>query len=574
MTPADYVAIARRHWKLIVALVVLGVAVVFWTSPEKSRGTFEATHVLRVETEAGRNAETDVNPGIVAEYVKTDAVAERVAAAMGFDGDPSQLKDKVTAEPDRTIGVVRITATDKDRDRAAVIANTFASEVEGYVTEAEVADQQAAAAALQAREDQVRARIAALDAQLAAVPTDATAASERDGLLRQLNDIESQQSSASAAPTPFSTVQAATRGVERDPLPGTRSREQRMLLVGLVALLLGFGLAVALDRSDTRIRQRRTAEAHFGARVLAEVPTFNLPARRRKLVVVEEPDSVRAEAFRTLRTAIMLVRPPDHAERGNGHQEASHLPKRASRSVIMITSAGPGEGKTTTAANLAAAYAESGSSVLVLSCDLWRSSVARHFGIKLGRGVSDFLAADDDPPLSGYVHDTDVAGVSLVSAGLALRRAGGRLQAEQRLIDEARRTADVVIVDTAPVLSAALTRELATMVDAVVVVCRVGKTPAGEAERCADLLGQLGAPVLGLALVGVATPPFYDYFSYASPRRARREVARAQADAGRAGENGGPPGAPEAPAAPGAPGAPDVPVAPVTRSYPDPTKRP
>jgi Mrp family chromosome partitioning ATPase len=338
-----------------------------------------------------------------------------------------------------------------------------------------------------------------------------------------------------------------------------------------VALVLGFGLAVALDRSDTRIRQRRTAEAHFGARVLAEVPAFNLPARRRKLVVAEEPDSVRAEGFRTLRTAIMLVRPPGPAEKGNGHLEGSHLPRRASRSVIMITSAGPGEGKTTTAANLAAAYAESGSSVLVLSCDLWRSSVARHFGVKLGRGVSDFLAADDDPPLSDYVHGTDVAGVSLVTAGLALRRAGGRIQAEQRMIDEARRLADVVIVDTAPVLSAALTRELGTMVDAVVIVCRVGKTPAGEAERCADLLGQLGAPVLGLALVGVAAPPFYDYFSYASPRRARREVARAQADAGRAGENGGPPGAPEASAAPGAP---DVPAAPVKRSYPDPTKRP
>ena len=119
-----------------------------------------------------------------------------------------------------------------------------------------------------------------------------------------------------------------------------------------------------------------------------------------------------------------------------------------------------------------------------------------------------------------------------MTAGGGGRGAGGRLHAQQRLIDEARRLADVVILDTAPVLSAALTRELATVVDAVVVVCRVGKTPAGEAERCADLLSQLGAPVLGLALVGVSAPPFYDYFAYSSPRRVRRQVARAQADAG------------------------------------------
>ena len=542
MTPTDYLAIARRHWRLIAALVVVAVAVVYWTSPDRARGTYESTYILRVETAEGRSASSGVTPEVVELYVTVDEVPRRAAAALGYEGDPAKLAAKVTAEADRTVGVVRITATDKDPDEAQRIANAFATEVQSYIIEDEAADQEEESAALQAEEDQVRAQIAALDPQIAAAPENASLAEERDRLVRRLGDIEDEQA-ASGDTVEFATVQTAQRGTERDPLPGTRSREQRMLLAGGVALILGFGLAIALDRSDTRIRQRRTAEAHFGAAVLAEIPVFNLPARRRKLLLADEPDSVRAEGFRTLRSAIMLVREPDHAEgrAGNG----SGPPSRA---VIMLTSAGPGEGKTTTAANLAAAYAESGNSVLVLSCDLWRSSVARHFGVKLGRGVSDLLAADDDRPLSGYVQDTDVPGVQIVTAGLAVRRAGGRLHAEQRMVEEARRLADIVIVDTAPVLSAALTRELATMVDAVVIVCRVGKTPAGEAERCADLLSQLGAPVLGIALVGVAAPPFYDYFAYASPRRARREVARAKADAGIS--NGHGPEPPPAPAPP------------------------
>ncbi|HZM29014.1 MAG TPA: AAA family ATPase [Acidimicrobiales bacterium] len=528
MSPSDYLAIARRHWRLIAALVVVALAVVYWTSPDRARGTYESTHIMRVETDEGRSATSSISPELVKEYITADEVPQRAAAALGYEGDPRTLAGKLEVEADRTVGVVRITATDRDPDEAARIADAFATEVEAFLTEQEAAQQEEDAQALQAREDEVRGKIAALDAQIAAAPDNATLADERDNLVRQLGDIEDQQAAVTDEAVRFGTVQSAPRGTERDPLPGTRSREQRMALAGGVALVLGFGLAIALDRSDTRIRNRRSAEAHFGTPVLAEIPAFNLPARRRKLLVHDEPDSVRAEAFRTLRTAIMLVREPEAepAERRHGGNGA-----RPTRSVIMLTSAGPGEGKTTTAANLAVAYAESGNSVLVLSCDLWRSSAARHFGVKQGKGVSDLLAVDDIR-LSDVVHDTDVPGVRVVTAGLAVRRAGGRLHAQRRMVDQARRLADVVILDTAPVLSAALTRELATAVDAVVVVCRVGRTPAGEAERCADLLSQLGAPVLGLALVGVSAPPFYDYFAYSSPRRVRREVARAQADAG------------------------------------------
>jgi Mrp family chromosome partitioning ATPase len=190
----------------------------------------------------------------------------------------------------------------------------------------------------------------------------------------------------------------------------------------------------------------------------------------------------------------------------------------------------------------------------VLSCDLWRSGVARRFGVKAGRGISDYLASDEVPPLSSFVRDTSVPGVRVVTGGLSIHRPGGRLIAEQRLVDEARELADVVIMDTAPLLSASLTRELTTVVDAVVVVCRVGRTTASEAERCADLLEQLGAPALGVVLTGVTSRPFSDYFAYASPRRTRRvveEAEEAMADEARADgisldggahPNGSPPG--------------------------------
>lgn len=546
MTPTEYLTIVRRHWKLVVGLVVVAAAIVYWTSPKREKPSFESTHTLLVEADQGRGSANAVGPQVVALYTTKGEVPKRVADELDYDGTPAELAAKVTAEGNRELGTVDITATDKTPKRAALIANTFATTVEDFLTEKQNAAIQEKQTADQAKADELKGQIAALDAQIKAAPTNTALADERSGLVRKLTDVQSADPAATVGTVRFTTLQAAPAGTQQSSLPGTSSREQRMLLAALVALVLGFGLAIALDRTDTRIRNRQVAEAHFGLPVLAEIPNFSLPARRRKLVVADEPDSVKAEAFRTLRTAIMLVHHPDGpppGRNGNGaavapapgaspayRQQAPSL--HHSRAVILVTSPGSSEGKTTTSANLAAAYAETGASVLVLSCDLWRSSVARHFGTKLGRGVSDLLSADGAVRLADVVHQTSTPGVSVVTAGLAVRRPGGRLVAEQRMIDEARRLADIVIVDTAPVLTAALTRELATMVDALVVVCRVGRTTASQADRCADLLSQLRAPALGLALVGVATPPFYDYFAYSNPRRSRREKARAQAAAG------------------------------------------
>jgi hypothetical protein len=121
----------------------------------------------------------------------------------------------------------------------------------------------------------------------------------------------------------------------------------------------------------------------------------------------------------------------------------------------------------------------------------------------------------------------------------------------------------VVILDTAPLLASSIGRELATMVDRVVLLCRVGRTTAAEAERCGDLLAQIGAPALGVVLVGVTAPSASEYFGYFNLRRDRRAVAdekaaaenaaaaKVAAENARASENGSTP-TPETPAEPAA----------------------
>ena len=529
---SEYAKIAMRRWLLITLLVVAALAIAYWTSPPKATETYDATNVLLVEAVEGQGNAADADPQVVAMRTTVGEVPVRAAAKLGHTGDPATLAAQVSAVADPASNTVSITAADGDPQRAALIANTFSQEVVAYLQEQQAAETAADAQADANREADLRAQIAELDEAIADEPNNiATLTAERDALDRQLGQLlELQQQ---AAPVQYTVLQPATTASPQDLLPGI-SREQRLLLAGLIALVVGIGLAVVLDRSDNRLRTRRETAARFGLPVIAEIPALSMQKRRRKVVVAEEPDSVKAEAYRTVRSAVMLHRRKDD-DTGFTRPRHERIPRdgisgngrraRPDRDIILITSPGAGDGKSTTVANLAVAYAESGRSVLVLSGDLWRSSVARRFGVKPSRGVSDFLASDGATPLSTYVRKTSVPGVQVVTGGLAIRRPGGRLLAERRLIDEAHRLADVVIIDTAPVPAASLTCELSTMVDTVLVVSRVGRTTAADAERCADQLEQLGAPTLGVVMVGVTTPLFSDYFSYGAPRRARRLAA-------------------------------------------------
>jgi capsular exopolysaccharide synthesis family protein len=274
------------------------------------------------------------------------------------------------------------------------------------------------------------------------------------------------------------------------------------------------------------LHTKEQAERQFGLPVLAEIPLLSLRNRHRAPVYGYENDPAVAEAYRSLRTALLLFRDrlPLEVEtaeltRRSQHKQGGRV--GAARQVILITSPEAGDGKSSTAANLAMAYAESGQSVLLVNWDLWRPIPARVFDAEEAPGVSEFLDAGN-ASLVHYVHSTSVPGLHLVPAGKLGHQPGAQLDAELRLLEEARSLADVVIIDTAPLLAASVTRELVTMADVVVLVSRAGRTTSPAAERTAELLERLGAPTLGVALVGVPTGVFKnDYYGKPQSRADR-----------------------------------------------------
>jgi capsular exopolysaccharide synthesis family protein len=305
-----------------------------------------------------------------------------------------------------------------------------------------------------------------------------------------------------------------------------------VLLALLIGLLAGLGLALALERFDTRIRNRRAAEERFGLPVLAEIPAIS--RRRRKGVVTAlYPISRAADAFRLLSVGIARWSPEKGHSSGNGKPAVRPPAPR----TILVTSAEPREGKTTVAANLAAAYAEVGNKVLVLSCDLRRPAIHKVLGVADRPGLTEALAATNGrvkgdrhlADLEPYLEPSSVSSVSVLPSGVASDRPGELLGSGkmQRLIRGVEQMADVVVIDSAPLLVASDVAPLLPQADAVLLVARAGKTRGEIATRAAYLLQRLGAPVVGVALNDARgfSASFYRRRFY-RPTRGRSKAAK------------------------------------------------
>ena len=217
------------------------------------------------------------------------------------------------------------------------------------------------------------------------------------------------------------------------------------------------------------------------------------------LITVANPRSPISEAYRTLRTNL----------------EFSSLDK-VIRSM-MVTSAAPEEGKSTTLANLAVTTAQAGKKVILVDCDLRRPSLHQIFNARAAPGFTDMMRDDTlmgKPPLQ----DTSVANLRLLASGtippnpselLASRRMGEVIAALQAL-------ADVVLFDAPPIVAVTDAAVLASKVDAVLLVVSAGKTKREHAKKAKALLEKVNAHLIGTVLNNVkGEASLYQYYSSA-----------------------------------------------------------
>ena len=567
MNPKDYIRAVRRRWFDVALAVAVAVAAGYFVSSVAPPGpvlrSYEATSVL---LQSGNPySSTAPNVGALAELTTVGEVPNLVAKQLGGDVNGADLAASIKAEADSSSGIVKITATASAEQRAKVLTNAFARQLVAYVRDLQARTITNETGPLQRRLDKMEAQIEGLDQQIAQAPPlqRVTLQQQRDALVRQYGlayEAYQQLASASTQQLQLTVIPASSaHELSSSGISPPRSRTSRMILAAILGLIIGVILVLILDRFDGRIRTRQVAERAFARPVLAEVPSLKRRVRRRApIAVVSTPRSVAADAFRTLALQLSMPRLPaapaangdgngrvvratghvdddaaigngngngDHRENGNGH--APSVPQ-----VILVASAGPGDGKTTVAANLAVALSHRGRRCLVLSCDFRRPKIHRLFGRGNDKGFAEALDGLGRPPLlRPYVVPTDVDRVWLAPSGRPPMNPGELLSSPhmRTVIEEARRVADVVVIDTAPLLTTSDAADLLSMSDAVVVVARAGRTTTEIADRTMDLATRLAAPVAGVVLNAVtemSVPRRYYYYRYYRTARDSRPAKR------------------------------------------------
>ncbi len=288
---------------------------------------------------------------------------------------------------------------------------------------------------------------------------------------------------------------------------GSRHRCARGL-GALGGIALGVIVLAAADRLDSRIRTKEEAEQSFRLPVLAEVPPLEEGERSgHHITVAESPLSVVAEAYRGVQTSVLSVMRVATSENGESQAEDGGM-------VVMVVSAGPEEGKTTSVANLGAVFAEGGSSTLVFNADYRRPRLQQFFpGSRVEVTTKELGGLG-----GGRAVETGIEGVKLVTGigeGQKDPNPAAVVSAQRKVIELARRYFEVVIVDTAPLLVTNDAARLIGDVDVVLVVGRAGMTtreqaragerpagaPGGAGSRCdPDQRGRSRGSVLRLLL--------------------------------------------------------------------------
>jgi non-specific protein-tyrosine kinase len=277
--------------------------------------------------------------------------------------------------------------------------------------------------------------------------------------------------------------------VVKEAIPAKSPASPKKLLNLLLGTILGFGLgvAIALIRIifDTTIKN----EEQLGGLALLSAIVFDKEAKKRPLITQMDRQSIRSEAFRTLRTNLQFINP-------------DNSPK-----VIAITSANPNEGKTSTSLNLALALSLAGFKTVFVEADLRRPSLSKLIEVDKNQpGLSELLPLPSSELLQGniehYLKEFEGTEMKYIPSGKSPENPSELLSQTnfKLLLDQLRNTFDYVIIDTPPVLVVTDAAIISTVVDGVVILAHAGKTMQSQLNGVVSALTQVNANIYGVIL--------------------------------------------------------------------------
>jgi succinoglycan biosynthesis transport protein ExoP len=414
-------------------------------------------------------------------------VAERVVrASRPAFANARALLDHSAVSTSEGFDLLTISVRHSSRRSAVAVANAYANEYVRYLEATAATQNRAALASVQGRLTELRRQ-----------------GITRGALYRSLRTTEQQLEVFGAVDRPNASIIPVANGATK-----VRPRPARSIALGLgIGLLLGLAAAFLWEALDSRIRAEDELAEILGLPLLARIreqPRSRTP----QVAMLTAPNSAQAESYRILRVALDSL----------NHDVGAR--------TLMVTSGIDGEGKSTTAANLAAAYARSGLRAILVDLDLRFPSVDRLFGLEGRAGVTDVAlghvpldaalvdvpvlpgaSSNGDRSYRGSLHVLPAGPVSPELREMVLVHSSAELLAELTAL------ADVVLIDAPPIVPVVDAQALASHVDRLVVVVRWSFARRRALKELRRTLDVSGTPPVGFVLVaGSDTGEGYDRF--------------------------------------------------------------
>jgi capsular exopolysaccharide synthesis family protein len=328
--------------------------------------------------------------------------------------------------------------------------------------------------------------------------------------LRQADHLESKVRELEGIPREEETLFIIEAGVGNSAPIGPDRR--KMIINGvLVGLALGLGIIYFLHRLDDRLELAEDIEEELEEPVLGQIPQLGKEFTNDGHVLITrlEQHNTFAESLRGVRSALLF-----------GSREVG-------KQVIVVTSAVPGDGKTTITANFAATLAKAGNRVLLVDSDLRRGNIHTYFGFERDHGFTEVLSGEAH--WQEVVQPTEIDTLHTITTGRLPGNPGELLisPVTQQFIEEARKHYDHILFDCPPLTSIDDTFCLLSFVDGLLFVVKAGHTSMRFAKNALNAVRHRGAGIIGIILNGITTdhPGYYYYYYYHDYYKSAQEGA-------------------------------------------------
>jgi capsular exopolysaccharide synthesis family protein len=502
------IAVVRAWLPLLIAAPLLAGATAYVVSNLQPK-IYEANATLIVGQSLS-SSNPDINQLQVAEglantyasIAESRPILERVIEVLGLEQTPKDLADRIQLRTQTGSSLLIISAQDRDPDQAAAIANTLGDELIGASPAIQGVEESDFQESVEEDLANIRLLIDSTQARYQALVETQNRTPAEESLLIT---FETRLVSLRAT---YSTLLGYTGGTASNILAIVEPAEAPLdnvspttlintILAAALALMVVGGIAFLADQLDDSIKNPDAVREVTGLSNLGTITQMRTGRGRSeiyRMVTLLYPRSITAEAYRSLRVNVEFA--------------SLDVPVQ----TILLTSAAPGEGKSVTSANLAVVFAQAGRRVLLVDTDLRWPSVHKYFDVPNTHGLTTLLRGEATD-LNVVAQATEQPNLRILPTGPLPPNPAEQLgsQRMQAVIELLRRSADIVIFDSPPLLAVADAAVLSAFADGSILVIDASQSKRAQVRQASLTLARAGGRTLGTVLNRVSTSDSFHY---------------------------------------------------------------